>query len=99
VRTWSRGFSNLETGGTRHQHAGQNRNKTTGNKSFVDVEKCKYVRTTVTNQTYIHEEIIILNSGNAYPHLVPYLLSTCLLSEDVKIKTERRLRVFLNKEI
>jgi hypothetical protein len=46
----------------------------------------KYLGTTVTNQNLIQEEIKKrLNSGNACYHLVQSLLSSCLLSKNLKI--------------
>jgi hypothetical protein len=46
-----------------------------------------YLGTTVTNQNLILEEIKRwLNSGNAYYHSVQNLLSSCLLSKNVKIR-------------
>jgi hypothetical protein len=45
------------------------------------------VRTTVTNQNLIQEEIKRrLNSGNACYHSVQKLLSSCLLSKNVKVR-------------
>jgi len=47
----------------------------------------KYLGTTLTNQNSIQEEIRCrLKSGNAYYHSVQNLLSSNLLSENVKIK-------------
>jgi hypothetical protein len=45
------------------------------------------LRTTVTNQNLIQEEIKRrLNSGNVCYHSVQNILSSCLLSKNVKIK-------------
>jgi hypothetical protein len=50
----------------------------------------RYLGTTVTNQNLIQEEIKRrLNSGNACYHLVQNLLSSRLLSKNVKIRISR----------
>jgi flagellar basal body rod protein FlgG len=55
--------------------------------SFKLVEEFKYVGTTLTNQNSIQEEIKSrLNSGNACCHSVQNLLSSSLLSKNLKIK-------------
>jgi hypothetical protein len=51
--------------------------------------------TAATNQNYIHEEIKSrFNSGNASYHSVQNLLSSCLLSKNVKIRTHKTMFSF-----
>jgi hypothetical protein len=51
---------------SRHQTAGQSNYIRVANKSFERGAKFKYSGSTLTDQNYIHEEIISrLNSGNA----------------------------------
>jgi hypothetical protein len=70
------------------QKAGQRQRIKIGNRTFEDVAKFKYLGTTLTEQTCIHEEIKSrLNSGNAGYYSVQSLLSSRLLSRNVKVKT------------
>jgi hypothetical protein len=72
---------------SRDQNAGQNWEIKIGNRSFENVSQFKYLRTTVTNQNLIQEEIKRrLNSGNACYHLVQNPLSSRLLSRNVKVR-------------
>jgi ribosomal protein S2 len=72
---------------SRCQKAGQRQSIKTGNRSFEDVVKFRYLGTTLTDQNCIHEEIKSrLNSGNACYHSVQSLLSSRLLSRNVKVK-------------
>jgi hypothetical protein len=69
------------------QKIGQKHNVKIVNRSFEDVAKFKYIGTTLTDQNYVHKEIKSrLNSGNACYHSVQSLLSSCLLSRNLKIK-------------
>jgi hypothetical protein len=70
---------------SRQQSAGQNRDIKIANRSFENVPKFKYLGTTVTNQNLIQEEIKRkLNSGKACYHSVQNLLSSQLLSKNLK---------------
>jgi len=56
------------------------------------VEQFKYLGTALTNQNSIQEEIKSrLKSGNACYHSVQNLLSSSLLSKNIKIKTDRAI--------
>jgi hypothetical protein len=58
-----------------------------GNRWFENVAQFRYLGTTITNQNLIQEEIKRrMNSGNAYYQSVQNLLSSCLLSKDIKIR-------------
>jgi hypothetical protein len=72
---------------SRCQKAGQRQSIKIRNRFFENVAKFKYLRTTLTDQNCIHEEIKgRLNSGNACYHSVQSLLSSCLLSRNIKVK-------------
>ena len=60
------------------------------NSTFDRVEEFKYLGTTLTNQNSIAAEIKSrLKSGNACSHSVQNLLSSRLLSKNLKIKIYR----------
>jgi hypothetical protein len=72
---------------SRHPNSGQNQNIRTAKESFENVAKFKYLGTTLTNQKDIHDEIKSrLNSGNACYYSVQNLLSSHLISKNLKIK-------------
>jgi hypothetical protein len=70
-----------------HQTAGQSNYLSVANKSFEKMAEFKYLGSTLTDQNCIHEEIRSrLNLGSACYHAVQNLLSSHLLSRNVKIK-------------
>ena len=74
------------------QNAGQSHSIKTDTSSFESVEEFKYVGTTLTNQNSIQEEIKSkLKSGNVCYHSVQILLSSSLLTKNVKIMIYRSI--------
>jgi hypothetical protein len=72
---------------SRDQNACQTREIKIGNRSFENVSQFKYLGMTVTKQNLIQEEIKRrLNSSNACYHSVQNLLSSRLLSKNVKVR-------------
>jgi hypothetical protein len=72
---------------SRHQNSGQNQNIRIANESFENVVKFRYLRTILTNQNDVHDEIKSrLNSGNACYYSVQNLLTSSLISKNLKIK-------------
>jgi hypothetical protein len=72
---------------SRSQKIGQKHSIKITNRSFEDVAKLKYLETTLTDQICMHEDINSrLNSGNACNHSVHSLLSSRLLSKNLKVK-------------
>jgi hypothetical protein len=72
---------------SRCQKAGQRQSIKIGNRSFESLVKLKCLVTTLTDQNYIHEVVKSrLNLGNACYHSVQSLLSSRLLSRNVKVK-------------
>jgi hypothetical protein len=78
----------------RCQKAGQRQSIKIANRSFEDVADFKYLGTTLTDQNNINEEIKSrLNPGNACYHSVQSLLSSRLLSMNVKVKIYKTIIV------
>ena len=72
---------------SRNQNAGRGHSMKNDNSSFERVDEFKYLGTTLTNQNSIQEEIKSrLKSGNACYHTVQNILSSGLLSKNLKIK-------------
>ena len=80
---------------SRDQNAGRSHSIKIDNSSTESVEEFKYFGTRLTNQNYIQEEIKSrLKSVNACYHSVQHLLSSRLLSKNLKVnplKGKRRL--------
>ena len=74
------------------QKAGRNHSIKMDNSPIERVEEFKYLRTTLTNQNFIPEEIKCrLKLGNACYYSVQNLLSSSLLSKTLKIKTYKTI--------
>jgi hypothetical protein len=72
---------------SRHPNSEQNQNIRTANESFDKLATFIYLGTTLTNQNDIHDEVkSILNSGNACYYSVQNILSSHLISKNLKIK-------------
>jgi hypothetical protein len=72
---------------SRHPNCEHKQNIRIANESFEKVTKFKYLGTTLTDQNDIHDEIKSrLNSGNACYYSVQNLLSSLLISKNLKIK-------------
>jgi sorting nexin-29 len=77
---------------SRRQNAGQNRDIKIANRSLENVSQFKYWGTTVTNENLILEEIKRrLNSRNACYHSVQSLLSSRLLSKNLKMRIHKTI--------
>jgi hypothetical protein len=75
-----------------YQKVGQKHSIKIVNRSFENVVKFKYLGTTLADQNCMHEEINSrLNSGNAYYHSVQNLLSSHLLSRNIKVKIHKTI--------
>ena len=74
------------------QNAGRSHNMKIDNRSFEMAQEFKYLGTILTNQNSIQEEIKSrLKSGNASYHSVQNLLSSSLLTKNLKIKIFRTI--------
>ena len=77
---------------SRDQNAGQSHSMKTDNSSFERVEEFKYLGTNLKNQNSIQEEIKSrLKSGNACYYSVQNLLSSRLLSKNLKVNIYRTI--------
>jgi hypothetical protein len=70
-----------------YKMAGQTHSIKIANRSFEYVAKFRYLGTTLTDKNCMHKEIkSSLNLGSACYHSVQCILSSCLLSRNVKVK-------------
>jgi hypothetical protein len=70
---------------THRQNEGRNRDIKMANSSFENVSQLKYLETIVTNQNLNQEEIKRrLNCGNTCYHSVQNIMSSYLLSKNLK---------------
>ena len=77
---------------SRDQNAGRNHSVRTDSSTFESVEEFKHLGTALTNHNSIPEEIKCgLGLGNACYHSVQNLLSSRLLSQNLKIKIYRTI--------
>jgi hypothetical protein len=77
---------------SRDQNSGRTHSIKTDNSSFERVDDFKYLGTTLTNQNSIQQEVKSrLKSGNAGCHAVQNLLSSSLLSKNLKITIYRTI--------
>ena len=77
---------------SRDQNAERNHSVRIANSTFERVDEFKYLGTTLTNQNSIQEEIKSrLRSGNACYYAVQSLLSSRLLSKNLKTKIYRTI--------
>jgi hypothetical protein len=77
---------------SRNQNAGQNRNIKIDSKTFERVEEFTHLGTTLTNRNSVYEDIKNrLKSGNACYHPAQNLLSSRLLSKNIKIRVYRSI--------
>jgi len=74
------------------QYAGRSHSIKIDNSFFESVEEFKYLGTTLKNENYIQEEITNrLKSRNACYYSAQNLLSSSLLSKNIKIKVYRTI--------
>jgi hypothetical protein len=76
---------------SRHQNAGKTHDISIANRYFENVAQFKHLGTTITNQNLIQDEIKRVNSGNACCGSVQKLLSSHLLSKNIKIRIYRTI--------
>jgi len=77
---------------SRDQNAGRSYNIIIDNSSFEKMEEFRYLGKTLTNQNFIQEEVkSSLKPGNACYYSVQNLLSSSLLSKNMKIKIYRTI--------
>ena len=77
---------------SRDQNAGRIHSMKIDNSSIEKVEEFKYLGTTLTNQNFIQEEIKSrLKSGNGCYYSVQNLLSSRLVSKNLKLKIYRNI--------